>query len=121
MWAQGRLEVMRTFFNDRIEIFECSYIQDELNEVMEQLVSIGAYYCNIQNGVSSLKDTISTQAVPQTIRVSLDKNTPLLYNKVYKLRILEARLFHTEELWRVDGWTEAQLSTVMTASREVRA
>ena len=81
---------------------------------------VGNYPCNVQNSESGNNQTVSGESTPQTIRISADKGIPLAYNKTYKLKIKKAKIsFDPDEVWRVVGWTEAQISTVISASREV--
>jgi hypothetical protein len=117
MWEAGKAAVENILFKDTVELLEVQYTTNEIGETIPQQVTLGQYPCNIQNAESQLESAVSGQSNPQTIRVSVPKEIPLDYDKVYSLRIISARIKHTDELWQVSGWTEALLSTVITARR----
>lgn len=119
MWDEARQIVKSVFFGDEIELFEESFVENSIGEEIPELVSVGTFPCNIQNAPAAKKETISGGSMPQNIRVSLSKQTPLDTAKTYVLRIKKARISFTPEDWKVTSWTEAQISTVLQASREV--
>ena len=116
MWEAGKAAVENILFKDTVELLEVQYTTNEIGETIPQQVTLGQYPCNIQNAESQLESAVSGQSNPQTIRVSVPKEIPLDYDKVYSLRIISARIKHTDELWQVSGWTEALLSTVITGN-----
>lgn len=119
-WTEGRKKVEEVFFKDSIELYAIAVVENELNEELESEVLVGEYRCNIENGNSAVSRNETGSGSPQTLRISLPKDTPLDHRQTYKFKIKNARvLFDSEEWWRVDGWTEAQLSTVVSASRGV--
>lgn len=119
MWEQAKSIVESVFFKDTVQLYELTFTQNDLGEDIEVPVFVGAYNCNIENQQSQNKRDISGESTPQMIRVSTVKSIPLSYGKTYQLQITSARIAFTNEKWKVEGWTEAQLSTVITASREV--
>ena len=119
-WTEGRKKVEEVFFKDSIKLYAIAVVDNELNEELESEVLVGEYRCNIENGNSTVSRNETGSGSPQTLRISLPKGTPLDYRQTYKFKIKNARVFFdSEEWWRVDGWTEAQLSTVVSASRGV--
>lgn len=120
MWKEASQLVESVFFKDSISLYKIGFTENELGEDIESLVLVGIYDCNIENGQSTTTDQISGQSAPQSLRISTVKGIPLQYDNTYKLKIKSARIaFSTTEEWKVDGWTESQLSTVISASREV--
>lgn len=119
MWRKARADIENIFFKDRVAIYLNDFVENDIGETIEQPVLLGEYTCNIENGASGTQSSVSGKSAPQAIRVSTVKGINLDYDKTYKLRIVEARLVHSDEYWQVDGWLEGQLSTVINASREV--
>lgn len=120
MWEEASQIVKSVFFNDEIKLYELGFEENDIGEDIELLTLVGAYPCNIENGQSGNSQTISGESTPQSLRISTVKEIPLQYGKTYKVKISSARIaFDTNEEWKVDGWTEAQISTVISASREV--
>lgn len=119
-WSQGRKQVAEVFFEDEVELYVNAIEQNQLGEELESPVLVGIYKCNIENQQSTVKNTEAGVSVPQTLRISLSKDTPLEYEYTYRVKIKKARLtYNSTEWWKVDGWVEGQLSTVITASRGV--
>lgn len=120
MWDEASQVVKSIFYTDEVEIYELGFTENSIGEDIEQLILVGNYPCNVQNGESGNNHTTSGESTPQTIRISASKGIPLAYDKTYKLRIKKAKIsFDPNEVWKVVGWTEAQISTVISASREV--
>lgn len=120
MWEEARRQVAATFFHDTILLYRNEIETDELGEELETPELVGEYACNIENGQSGVAERISGTTTPQTLRISLSKATPLSYDYTYKVKVKSARIaYDSNEYWRVDGWVEGQISTVITASREV--
>lgn len=120
MWSEARKIVEGTFFHDTVEIFRNNVEVNDLGEETRVPVSLGEFPCNIENNASTVKQSESGVAVPQTLRISTQKTVPLDYSSTYMLVIKSARIvFDNTEKWDVDGWVEGQLSTVITASRRV--
>lgn len=119
MWEQAAQTVSSIFFHDKIEIFEDELTSNEIGEELTTPRSIGTFLCNIENNSSSTRQSQSGVSTPQTLRISLAKDVPISYNKTYTLKILKARISFSNEVWKVDGWVEGQISTVITVSREV--
>lgn len=120
MWEAGRKAVAEVFFKDRIELYENTIVKNDIGEEHVSPVLVDTYNCNIQNGESSTKEGEVGVSIPQSLRISLAKTVPLDYNKTYQLKIKTARIsFNENEMWKVEGWVEGQLSTVITAQREV--
>ena len=120
MWNEARQAIESIFFKDKIRVYELVYTETELGEDVEQETLFGDFNCNIEAGQSLDKETIVGHSTPQTLRISTIKDIGLNYSKRYKLQVLQARLSNlTEDTWIIDGWTEAQLSTVLAVSREV--
>lgn len=120
LWTAGRQAVASTFFHDEISLYAVAYTDSQLGEELEQEVVVDDFPCNIENSSSIVSHNESGSGSPQSLRVSLPKDVPLSYNTIYKFKIKHARVAYDDnEWWRIDGWTEAQLSTVVTASREV--
>ena len=120
-WSQGRKQVADLFFEDEIELYVNAITQNSLGEEIERPVLVGAYKCNVENQQSTVKYTEVGASAPQALRISLTKDALLEYENTYKIKIKKARLtYNSKEWWKVDGWVEGQLSTVIAASREVR-
>lgn len=120
-WSQGRKQVAELFFQDEVELYVNAITQNSLGEELESPVLVGTYKCNIENQQSTVKYTEVGASAPQALRISLTKDALLEYEHTYKIKIKKARLtYNSREWWKVDGWVEGQLSTVITASREVR-
>lgn len=120
MWEQASQIVQSIFYKDEVQLYECTFTENDIGESIEQLDLVGSYPCNIENGQSGNAQTVSGESTPQAIRVSTVKTIPLSYDKTYRLKVSKARIaFDPDEVWKVDGWTEAQISTVISASREV--
>lgn len=119
MWKAARDIVSSIFFEDEIELYREDLVENAIGEELPTLVLVGKYPCNIQNNATTKRESVSGGSMPQTIRVSLPKETPLDKAKTYVLVITKARLTSTQEQWKVTSWTEAQISTVITAEREV--
>ena len=120
MWEQASQIVQSIFYKDEVQLYECIFTENDIGESIEQLDLVGSYSCNIENGQSGNAQTVSGESTPQAIRVSTVKAIPLSYDKTYRLKVSKARIaFDPDEVWKVDGWTEAQISTVISASREV--
>lgn len=120
MWEEGQAEVADIFFQDEIEFYENEYIENDIGETIEQPTLVGTYPCNIQNAQSTTQSTVSGQSIPQAIRISTLKTLPFDYEHTYKVKITKARIRFSNELWKVDGFVEGQLSTVISASRSIR-
>lgn len=119
-WTSAKNVVEATFFNDEIQLYENAIVEDELGEEHEVETLVGAYKCNVENSQNTVSNNISGQSSPQSLRISTVKSIPLVYSKTYKVKVIRARVVQSpDEYWRVDGWVEGQLSTVITASREV--
>lgn len=120
MWNEGRELVKEVFFQDEIELYVNSYLQNDIGESIEDPELVGTYPCNIQNGASAVQSSVGGQSVPQGIRISTVKDLPFDYEHTYQVRIKSARIkFDPDEMWKVDNILEAQLSTVITASRKI--
>lgn len=120
MWDTARKQIESTFFKDTVAIYELTFIQNEIGEDIKQRTLIGTFPSNVENGQSSVNSTVSGESAPQSLRISTLKSVPLDYDKTYELNIIQARIsFDPNQVYKVDGWTEAQLSTVITVSREV--
>lgn len=120
MWDTARKQIESTFFKDTVAIYELTFVQNEIGEDIKQRTLIGTFPSNVENGQSSLNSTVSGESAPQSLRISTLKSVPLDYDKTYELNIIQARIsFDPNQVYKVDGWTEAQLSTVITVSREV--
>lgn len=120
MWQEAREKVAEIFFKDTVQVYENTPTQDEIGEEIDNLTLLGEYACNIENGQSAVSRDISGTTTPQALRISLTKAIPLSYGHTYKLKIKSARITNdAAEYWKVDGWTEGQISTVISASREV--
>lgn len=120
-WSQGRTQVAEQFFGDEIELYVNAITQNQLGEELEEPVLLGTYKCNIENQQNAVKYTEVGVSSPQSLRISLTKDALLDYGHTYKIKVKKARLtYNSVEWWRVDGWVEGQLSTVLTASREVK-
>lgn len=120
MWDEARSIVAETFFGDVIRLYEDTPKEDDIGEEIADWKLVDEFACNIENSQSSLSQTVSGTSTPQQIRISLTKFLPVSYDKRYRLQIKSARIaFDANEYWKVDGWTEGQISTVLTASREV--
>lgn len=118
MWESARNQVAEVFFKDTVRIYRNAVVEDDIGEEHNEPVLVGTYICNIENGTSSTTQNMSGISVPQTLRISLPKDTPLDYNNTYVIVIESARIrFSEEDWWNVDGWVEGQISTVITASR----
>lgn len=120
MWTKERQIVAEVFFKDKVELFAIEIQETALGEEVEVEESIGTFSCNIESATNAYKETVSGVSVPQSIRISLAKDTPLTNEKRYKLKIIEARITYDPwETWSVQGFVEGQISTVITAQREV--
>ena len=120
MWEDARRVVAATFFKDEIELYKNTPREDDLGEQLDDLSLVGTYACNIENGQSGTSTQVSGTSIPQTIRISLQKAIPSSYGYTYKVRIKSARIvYDSTEYWNVVGWTEGQISTVISASRNV--
>ena len=120
MWDTARKQIESTFFKDTVAIYELTFVQNEIGEGIKQRTLIGTFPSNVENGQSSVNSTVSGESAPQSLRISTLKSVPLDYDKTYELNIIQARIsFDPNRVYKVDGWTEAQLSTVITVSREV--
>lgn len=120
MWDDARSIVAETFFGDTILLYEDTPKEDDLGEEIADWKLVDEFACNIENSQSSFSQVVSGTSTPQQIRISLTKFLPVSYDKRYRLTIKSARIaFDANEYWKVDGWTEGQISTVITASREV--
>lgn len=120
MWDTARKQIESTFFKDTVAIYELTFVQNEIGEDIKQRTLIGTFPSNVENGQSSVNSTVSGESAPQSLRISTLKSVPLDYDKTYELNIIQARIsFDPNQVYKVDGWTEAQLSTVITVSREV--
>lgn len=120
MWDTARKQIESTFFKDTVAIYELTFVQNEIGEDIKQRTLIDTFPSNVQNGQSSVNSTVSGESAPQSLRISTLKSVPLDYDKTYELNIIQARIsFDPSQVYKVDGWTEAQLSTVITVSREV--
>lgn len=119
MWEQARRAVAETFFKDSVELYEDRLSLNEIGEEIAEPVLVGTHSCNIENSASSNKEGESGVSTPQTLRISLSKTVPLDYDKTYRIKIKTARIKFKDEWWKVLGWVEGQISTVISASREV--
>lgn len=119
MWEEARAQVAATFFKDVVEIYENGLVENEIGEEIAQPVSLGQFSCNIENGPSGKKEEMLGLSIPQSLRISLAKTVPLDYDKTYRIKIKSARINFKDEWLKVDGWTEGQISIVVSASREV--
>lgn len=119
MWDEARKAVADLFFKDKIEIYENTIVENGIGEELEKEVLVGTFNCNIENAPSGNKNEVSGVSTMQSLRISLAKTVPLDYDKTYKCKIKLARINFKDEWWRVNGWTEGQISTVISASREV--
>lgn len=119
MWEDAREQVAAVFFKDLVEIYENELEENEIGEETTKPVSIGTFPCNIENSSSGNKEMLSGVSTPQSLRISFAKTVSLDYDKTYRLKIKSARIRFKDEWWKVDGWTEGQISTVIAASREV--
>ena len=119
MWEQAREIVQSLFFKDTIELYALEYSSTIIGEDIETPVLVGEYPCNIESNGTSLNSTEVGQSLPHSLRISTLKSIPLDKSKTYKVKITQARLNFDSELLKVDSWIEAQISTVLTVSREV--
>nr|DAH56655.1 MAG TPA: hypothetical protein [Caudoviricetes sp.] len=119
MWEYARKQVADVFFKDEIELYENNWVENEIGEEFDEPVLVGTFKCNIENGTSNNKDSESGVSTMQSLRISLAKTVPLDYNKTYKIKIKTARIRFSSEWWKVLGWVEGQISTVVNASKEV--
>lgn len=119
MWQQAGKDVAEVFFKDTIALYLNDFIENDIGETIEQPVLLGEYICNIENGASTTQSTVSGQSTPQALRISTLKGIGLDYTRTYKVKIIQARIVNSDEYWKVDGWIEGQISTVINASREV--
>lgn len=120
MWQEAREKVAEIFFKDTVQVYKNTPAADAIGEELDNLTLLGEYACNIENGQSGVSRDVSGTTTPQTLRISLTKAIPLSYGHTYKLKIKDARIaYDATEYWKVDGWTEGQISTVISASREV--
>lgn len=119
MWEQGKKIIEKEFFKDKIELYKNNTIENDIGEVFDSPELVGEFPCNIQNSQSLVQSGISGQSIPQQIRVSTIKELPFDYSSTYAIKIISARIKFTNELWKVEGFTEAQFSTVLTATRRI--
>jgi len=119
MWESARKEVAEKFFHDRIALYRIDLEYNTIGESIEQEVLIGEFACNIQYTPTELRRQEVGESVSHSMRISLSKEVVLSYDKAYKIKILEARLSFDNSFWRVKGWTEGQISTVIEAVKEV--
>lgn len=120
MWEEASKTIKSVFYKDEITLYELEFSENEIGEDIEQLKLIGSYQCNIENGQSENSQKESGETSPQILRISTEKNIPLNYEKTYKIKISKARInFDSNEEFKVNGWTEALISTVISVSREV--
>lgn len=119
MWQEAIVVVNETFFKDTIELYEEVMQENSIGESIISHQLVGTYSCNVQSLSNNKKKDVSGESMPEGIRVSVTKEIPLSVAKTYKLKIIQARITFTNELWEITGWTEAQISTVIQATREV--
>ena len=117
MWEQTREQVAETFFKDRIKLYVNEIVENDIGETLEEPTLVDEYDCNIQNIPSTASSAVGGRSNIQAIRISLQKNLPLNSGSTYKVKIVQARISFTDEMWEVNGWQEGQLSTIINASR----
>ena len=52
MWGEARELVKEVFFEDEIELYVNSYLENDIGESIEEPTLVGTFSCNIQNGAS---------------------------------------------------------------------
>ena len=120
MWGEARELVKEVFFEDEIELYVNSYLENDIGESIEEPTLVGTFSCNIQNGASSVQSSVGGQSVPQGIRISTLKELPIDYEHTYQVKIVKARIkFNPDEYWKVANILEGQLSTVLSAERKI--
>lgn len=120
-WENASRVIEEVFFKDRIELYENAIVTNSLGEDIEEPTLVGEFKCNIENSENSIKAGEGGLSSPQGLRVSTIKNIALDYVHTYKIKIKSARVdYDSDEFWIVAGWVQSQISTVLTATREVR-
>lgn len=119
MWNEARQVVASLFFKDKIEIFEEEFSTNQIGEEISQLKSLGEYDCNIQYETGDRVENVSGGSSSQNIRISLSREAPIDPEKAYVIQILQARITFNQDKWKLIASRQAQLSTVLTARREV--
>ena len=119
MWDEARQVVESLLFKDKIEIYEETFSTNQIGEEISQLNLIGEFDCNIQYETANRTENVSGGSNPQSIRISLSKEAPIDPEKAYVIKILQARITFNQDKWKLIASRQAQLSTVLTARREV--
>ncbi len=119
MWSETRKRVADMFFQDTIALYRIDTVDNSIGESIEQEELVGEYKCNLQATMTELRRMEVGASNAHSLRVSLTKDVPLSYNEAYKVRIIQARISFDNSLWRVKGWTEGQISTVLEIVKEV--
>lgn len=117
MWEQAREQVAKTFFKDKIELYVNEIIENDIGETLENPTLVDEYDCNIENSPGTTSSAVGGRSNIQAIRISLRKDLSLNSESTYKVKIVQARISFTDEMWEVTGCTEGQLSTIINASR----
>lgn len=119
LWQTAKEVVKDIFFKDKIELYKNTIRIDTFGEERFKEVLVGTYECNLQYEPAEVVRQIMGTEIGHVMRVSISKDIPLDYNYTYKLKIKEARIRFDNRYWKIESWKEGQISTVITAIKEV--